>query len=65
MTTQDLQNVKIFKTEKNSLSYEVGAKMINFYKNLSDRVVQSIKRLPYYNAKIAFDITLNNKFLIA
>ena len=65
MTTQDLQNVKIFKTENNSLSYEVGAKMINFYKNLSDRVVQSIKRLPYYNAKIAFDITLNNKFLIA
>ena len=65
MTSQVLQNVKVFKTEKNSLSYGVGAKMINFYKNLSDTIVQKIKELPYYNAKIAFDITLNNKFLIA
>ena len=65
MTRQVLQNVKVFKTEKNSLSYGVGAKMINFYKNLSDTIVQKIKELPYYNAKIAFDITLNNKFLIA
>lgn len=65
MTRQVLQNVKVFKTEKKSLSYGVGAKMINFYKNLSDTIVQKIKELPYYNAKIAFDITLNNKFLIA
>lgn len=65
MTRQNLQNVKVFKTENNSLSYEVGAKMINFYKNFSDIIVQKIKELPYYNAKIAFDITLNNKFLIA
>lgn len=65
MARQNLQNVKIFNTKDRSLSYEVGAKMINFYKNFSDTTVQKIKELPYYNAKIAFDITLNNKFLIA
>lgn len=65
MVRQNLQNVKIFNTKDKFLSYEVGAKMINFYKNLSDIMIQKIKNLPYYNAKIAFDITLNNKFLIA
>lgn len=65
MIRQDLQNVKIFNVKDKYLSYEVGAKMINFYKNFTDTMVEKIKNLPYYNAKIAFDITLNNKFLVA
>lgn len=65
ITRQNLQNVKIFNVKDKYLSYEVGAKMINFYKNFTDTMVEKIKNLPYYNAKIAFDITLNNKFLIA